>query len=75
MRINEFKEYLDEFIEDVSFSEADGEGTVKLMTAHASKGLEFPIVIAVGLSKNFSSQDIKNQVLMDYGVQELLMRC
>ena len=65
MKVNEFKEYLDEFIEDVSFSEADGEGTVKLMTAHASKGLEFPIVISVGLSKNFSSQDKRNQVLMD----------
>ncbi len=70
MYINEFNEYLDEFIDDISFSETDGEGTVKLMTAHASKGLEFPIVIVIGVTYAFSSKDRRKQVLVDreYGI-------
>lgn len=70
MTIAEFNEYLEEFIDEISFTEADGEGTVKLMTAHGSKGLEFPVVIVVGVTNAFSSQDLRNQLLMDreYGI-------
>ncbi|MBO5927221.1 MAG: UvrD-helicase domain-containing protein, partial [Clostridia bacterium] len=65
MSILEFNEYLEEFIDEISLTETESDGTVKIMTAHASKGLEFPIVIVVGVNKLFSSDDMKHEVYMD----------
>lgn len=42
----------------VGFSESGGEDAVRLMTMHASKGLEFPVVIVAGMSENFSSKEM-----------------
>ncbi len=64
MKIKEFNQYIVKFIEKISVSEAFGENTVKIMTAHASKGLEFPLVILTGLNKNFNTEDIKGNVLL-----------
>ncbi len=41
---------------DVGFSESGGEGAVRVMTMHASKGLEFPVVIVAGMSGLFSNK-------------------
>ena len=38
--------------------------TVRLMSIHKSKGLEFPIVIVAGMGKQFNRQDSKGDVLM-----------
>lgn len=38
--------------------------TVKIMSIHKSKGLEFPVVIAAGMGKRFNRQDTKGNVLM-----------
>ncbi len=65
MNAYEFNEYLAEAIDNISIAKADSEDTVQIMTAHASKGLEFPIVIVAGTSKQFSSSDLRKSVYMD----------
>ena len=37
---------------------------VRIMSIHKSKGLEFPIVICSGMSKNFNTQDFKKNMLI-----------
>lgn len=39
--------------------------TVRIMTIHKSKGLEFPICFVSGLGKRFNMQDIQSPVLLD----------
>ncbi len=39
--------------------------TVRIMTIHKSKGLEFPICFVSGLAKRFNMQDIHSPVLLD----------
>ena len=48
----------------------DEENSVKLMTIHKSKGLEFPVVFVCGLGKNFNFQDLNQSVLVhsEYGI-------
>ncbi|MCR5179340.1 MAG: helicase-exonuclease AddAB subunit AddA [Lachnospiraceae bacterium] len=38
---------------------------VRIMSIHKSKGLEFPVVFAAGLSRNFNRQDERSAVLLD----------
>ncbi|MBO5889091.1 MAG: UvrD-helicase domain-containing protein [Clostridia bacterium] len=70
MTVYEFNEYLNSSIDTISFTGTESDDTVKIMTAHASKGLEFPIVIVAGTSKQFNSNDVKQDIYMDrkYGV-------
>ena len=53
---------------DVDFGEADGvsgsDNSVRIMSIHKSKGLEFPIVFASGLGKNFNQQDAREKILV-----------
>lgn len=59
---------------DIDFGEAKIEGendnTVKIMSIHKSKGLEFPIVFAAGMGKKFNNQDSKSTLLIhpDLGI-------
>ncbi|MGN0405961.1 MAG: helicase-exonuclease AddAB subunit AddA [Bariatricus sp.] len=43
---------------------------VRIMSIHKSKGLEFPIVIVVGMGKRFNTQDIRGSVVIhpDLGI-------
>ena len=41
------------------------EDTVKIMTIHSSKGLEFPVVIVCGLDSQFNAEDEREEVLAD----------
>ncbi len=38
--------------------------TVRLMSIHKSKGLEFPVVIVAGMGKQFNRQDTRGKVVM-----------
>lgn len=59
---------------DVDFGEAsvlgEEEDTVRIMSIHKSKGLEYPIVFVSGLAKPFNQQDLRSKVAMhgDLGV-------
>ena len=52
-------------IGDVAPAPVNSRGAVRLMTAHQSKGLQFPIVIMAGLSKPFNKEDIRGIELLD----------
>lgn len=53
---------------DVDFGEAEiaggNDNTVKIMSIHKSKGLEFPIVFAAGMGKVFNNQDSRSKLLI-----------
>jgi len=59
---------------DVDFGEAsvigENEDTVRIMSIHKSKGLEFPIVFASGMGKSFNNQDSKSKLVLhsDFGI-------
>ena len=49
---------------------AQAENAVRIMSVHASKGLEFPVVILADLQKPFNMSDVRSTVLLDrhYGM-------
>ncbi len=53
---------------EIDFGEASTAGeqddTVRIMSIHKSKGLEFPIVIVAGMSKNFNTQDLRSSIVL-----------
>ena len=53
---------------DVDYGEAgildEQADTVRIMSIHKSKGLEFPIVIAAGMGKQFNMQDVRGSVIL-----------
>ncbi|MHB8131064.1 MAG: UvrD-helicase domain-containing protein [Mobilitalea sp.] len=53
---------------EVDFGEAATSGeqdnTVRIMSIHKSKGLEFPIVFVAGMSKQFNTQDLRNSIVL-----------
>lgn len=59
---------------DVDYGEAniadEQENTVRIMSIHKSKGLEFPIVFVAGMGKKFNTTDITGSVIIhpEWGV-------
>ena len=53
---------------EIDYGEASISGgddtSVKIMSIHKSKGLEFPIVFVAGLSKNFNNQDARSKIVI-----------
>lgn len=53
---------------DIDFGEAtiagENDNTVKIMSIHKSKGLEFPIVFVAGTGKAFNNQDSRGKLLI-----------
>ncbi|MBO4323592.1 MAG: UvrD-helicase domain-containing protein, partial [Clostridia bacterium] len=68
LSVNEFLKRIEYSPKDLTLSPKGGENTVKVMSIHASKGLEFPVVIVAGLKKNFSSESRKGEILFDRGL-------
>ncbi len=63
-----FLKYVEEQLKavgDIAPASAGSRGAVRLMTVHQSKGLQFPIVIAAGLSKRFNKRDYQGLFLLD----------
>ena len=62
-----YMEHLEKY--EVDFGEAslaaEAENSVRIMTIHKSKGLEFPIVFVCGLGKSFNLRDLNESVLID----------
>ncbi len=61
--MEQLKKYDVDFGEAVSKENADN--SVKIMSIHKSKGLEFPIVFVSATSKNFNLQDTRAKVCLD----------
>ncbi|HHV12026.1 MAG TPA: UvrD-helicase domain-containing protein [Clostridiales bacterium] len=53
---------------EIDFGEASTSGeqdnTIRIMSIHKSKGLEFPIVIVAGMSKSFNTQDLRSSIVL-----------
>lgn len=61
--IENLKKYNTDFGEASTVGEEDN--TVRIMSIHKSKGLEFPIVFVAGTGKKMNRQDINGKILMD----------
>lgn len=66
--IERLQKYNVDYGEAITIGEQDN--TVRIMSIHKSKGLEFPIVIVAALSKQFNTQDIRNSIVLhsQYGI-------
>lgn len=64
LTIPQFLEKLKNSEKGIGFAESGGENAVRVMTMHASKGLEFPVVIVAGMNAPFSNEDMKG-ILFD----------
>jgi len=66
-RFVEFIEKLEEAGYEWSSAEPDGlaDNSVKIMSIHKSKGLEFPIVFLAELNSKFNFRDISDEILVD----------
>lgn len=61
--IENLKKYNTDFGEATTVGEEDN--TVRIMSIHKSKGLEFPIVFLAGMGKKFNKQDVYGKILID----------
>ena len=61
--IEKLKKYNTDFGE--ASAAAEGGNTVRIMSIHKSKGLEFPIVFAAAMGKQFNKQDTRGKILID----------
>lgn len=61
--IENLKKYNTDFGEASTVGEEDN--TVRIMSIHKSKGLEFPIVFLAGTGKKFNRQDVYGKILID----------
>ncbi len=70
MGLHRFLDYINNIIErdvkaQVEVSDRDGQNTVKIMTLHQSKGLEFPVTVIAGCGSKRNEQDAKESLLFD----------
>lgn len=67
--LRRFLHFIDELAEQDrqprEASAGGNENCVRIMTIHASKGLEFPVVILADMHKRFNPQDLRQTVLVD----------
>ena len=65
--LNQFLEFLEGIEQSglATAAEQSAVGAVTLMSIHKSKGLEFPVVIVAGLSREFNRESVRAQVLCD----------
>ena len=62
--MREFLNKLENVGNDLAVSKAGGSNSVSVMSMHASKGLEFPVVIIAGLGRQFNAMDERENLLL-----------
>ena len=63
LTVSEFLDKINSAENFTANSEVSGSDSVKVMSMHASKGLEFPVVIIPGLNKQFNAVDDRAEIL------------
>ncbi|MBE5737761.1 MAG: hypothetical protein E7348_05110 [Clostridiales bacterium] len=63
LTVSEFLQKIENSPESFNFAQSEDEQAVKVMTIHASKGLEFPVVIACGLERTMNSEEEHGDLL------------
>ena len=63
--VREFIGYAEHNADDITATVTSGEDAVNVMTIHASKGLEFPVVIVCGLERKKNDRDKHDPILRD----------
>ncbi len=67
--VHDFLDRLRDLEYEIEFSENDGDDSVKVLTMHSSKGLEYPVVIVDNLSALFRGPDHDEVLVEDrYGL-------
>ena len=64
LSVREFLNKLENVGNDLAVSKAGGSNSVSVMSMHASKGLEFPVVIIAGLGRQFNAMDERENLLL-----------
>ncbi len=65
LTVREFIKKIDSAKDAFKIPPTADENTVKVMTIHASKGLEFPVVIVCGLERTANTRDEREETLKD----------
>ena len=65
--VREFLRRIDSAGAELQMSEAAGENAVKVLTVHASKGLEYPVVFVAGTDKSFNFADSRARIVKKRG--------
>lgn len=65
LTVREFLHRIETCSDAFGLSHFASENTVKAMTIHASKGLEFPVVIVCGLERGFNDEDDYKEIMFD----------
>ena len=64
LTVKEFLDKVNSSPDSLDFVDGGEEDAVKVMTIHASKGLEFPVVIVCGLERNMNTEDEHGDLLL-----------
>ncbi len=65
LSVKEFLQRIERFPQSFGLSDGAEENSVKVMTIHASKGLEFPVVIVCGLERNANDKEEREDIMFD----------
>ncbi len=65
LSVKEFLDRVERYPSSFGLSDGAEDDSVKVMTIHASKGLEFPVVIACGLERNANDKEERDEVMFD----------
>lgn len=65
LTVEGFLSRADELLKDMTVSVSGGDSSVKVMSIHASKGLEFPVVILTELDRQLYSIDKRDEIFLD----------
>ncbi len=65
LTVKEFLNKVESSADAFGLFECGDENAVRVMTMHASKGLEFPVVIVCGLERKFDARDDRKEILFN----------